>query len=551
MKTALSLFFLSCTLHLSAQTNWVWAKSAGIPDQDYAAEVSTDGFGNSYLTGDFGGPTITFGATTLTNPANNNFYLAKYDPAGNVLWAKCGVPNPACYATGASADAAGNVCVTGYFYGPYMVIGTDTLPGTNCDMFLLKYNASGNLLWAKSFGGPNADAATGVYLDQSGNCFVTGYFRSPAVVFDTTTLNNSTASIDIFLAKLDAAGNVLWARSGGGTNTEEVSGIAVDAGGNCLITGRFSSATATFGTTVLTNSSFNDDMYLVKYDPAGNVVWARSNNGWDDDAGNAVAVDAGGNSYLAGYFRSDTIFFGSTMLVNAYGTNDMFFVKYDASGNVVWAKKIDGNDSDVGSSVSVDTYGNIFFAGNFSSATLSVGPFTVNNANTSGGSLDAMLAKYDPAGNVLWVKGIGASASDGAASVDVNTSNVCFFAGSFTSLALAFGQDTLINPFNPSSGADYDIFLAKLEDVTGINNASENTNMFLLFPNPSDGIVFVHSNSSEGELAVCNVAGEIVFQTRINASVSTLDLSAQANGIYFIKVKNETGCSVQKIILSR
>ncbi|MCX6146500.1 MAG: SBBP repeat-containing protein [Candidatus Kapabacteria bacterium] len=189
-----------------------------------------------------------------------------------------------------------------------------------------------NCLWAKKAGGTTEDVSNSVTTDASGNVYVTGYFTSPTITFGTTTITN-TGGYDIFIVKYDAAGTVLWAKSAGGTDSDYGSSLTTDASGNVYVTGRFVSPTITFGTTTLTNPG-GYDIFIVKYDAAGTVLWAKSAGGTSDDHGRSVSTDASGNVYVTGYFTSPTITFGTTTLTNA-GENDIFIAKYAGTGTGV------------------------------------------------------------------------------------------------------------------------------------------------------------------------------------------------------------------------
>ena len=128
--------------------------------------------------------------------------------------------------------------------------------------------------WAKSAGGASGSTnGQSISTDASGNVFVTGDFNVASITFGTTTLTRAGGA-DIFVVKYDASGNVLWAKSAGGTSSDYADGISTDASGNVLVTGSFASASITFGTTTLTNTLSNfPDIFVVKYDASGNVLW--------------------------------------------------------------------------------------------------------------------------------------------------------------------------------------------------------------------------------------------------------------------------------------
>jgi hypothetical protein len=133
----------------------------------------------------------------------------------------------------------------------------------------------------------------------------------------------------MLIAKYDASGTELWAKSAGDTVYAEGYGVSTDAGGNAYVTGIFEVPSITFGTTTLTNAgSFGHDMFITKYDASGTVLWAKSAGGSDNDVGIGVSTDAGGNLYVAGYFYSPSITLGTTTMANA-GNYDVFIAKLE------------------------------------------------------------------------------------------------------------------------------------------------------------------------------------------------------------------------------
>ena len=415
------LVYLTSTVF--AQTSdFLWAKRAGGTDNDWGYGIVVDGSGNSYVTGYFQSSSITFGTTTLTNVGNVDIFTVKYDASGNVVWAKSAGGTSGDYGNGIAVDGSGNSYVTGYFQSSNITFGTTTLTnasiGTN-DIFTVKYDASGNVVWAKSAGGTSGDAGKGIVVDASGNSYVTGHFLSSSITFGTTTLTN-VGSVDIFTVKYDASGNVVWAKSAGGIEGAGGYSIAVDGSGNSYVNGYFFSS-ITFGTTTLTNAG-SADIFTVKYDASGNVVWAKSAGGTSADYGNGIAVDGSGNSYVTGYFQSSSIIFGTTTLTNAsIGTNDIFTVKYDASGNVVWAKSAGGIAHDFGNAISVDVAGNSYLTGYFQSSSITFSTTTLTNASI--GSNDIFVTKVGNSSFTITASaGTNGIISPGTSTVNYGTS---------------------------------------------------------------------------------------------------------------------------------
>ncbi len=388
-----------------ATGNVLWAKSVGGAYDERGQSVSTDASGNVFMTGYFISPTISFGTTTLTNTYASNlysdFFIVKYDTSGNVLWAKSAEGAYDDSGQSVSTDASGNVFITGIYYSPTITFGTTTLTKANptsnySDIFIVKYDASGNMLWATSAeDGLFNDDGRSLSTDASGNVFIAGYFASPTITFGTTTLTNTNSSWDIFIVKYDSSGNVLWAKSAGGTDYDIGISVSTDAIGNVFMTGIYYSPTITFGITTLTNANNVADIFIVKYDASGNVLWAKSAEGTWYDLSYGVCTDVIGNVFITGAFYSPTITFGTTTLTNVNAANDIFIVKYDASGNVLWAKSAGGTGYDEGYAVSTDASGNVFLTGNFGSPNINFGTTTLTNADTTGSFRDIFIAKLD------------------------------------------------------------------------------------------------------------------------------------------------------------
>jgi len=161
--------------------------------------------------------------------------------------------------------------------------------------------------WAKRSYGSNISSTLDGYgneaysmaADALGNVYVTGYFLSSTIIFDHDTLINSSGNNDVFLVKYDKDGNVLWARSFGGSSDDEPLSIAVDKNGNAYVAGYFLSPQLIFGNDTLIDSNNHSDVLLCKFDLNGNALWARHSNGTANDMANSVAVDNSGNIYCS------------------------------------------------------------------------------------------------------------------------------------------------------------------------------------------------------------------------------------------------------------
>ncbi|MEO8147147.1 MAG: T9SS type A sorting domain-containing protein [Bacteroidia bacterium] len=375
----------------------LWAKRIGGAADDLVNSIAIDGSGNAVVTGEYLSNVLSFGGVslTITTGGFSDIFVAKYDPAGTVMWAKKGGGNGDDGAVGICTDAVGNIFLAGSFNGPSITFGTNTVTKSgSVDALIVKLDLNGAFLWAEHTGGTSSDGeGYGVSADASGNVFFTGFFQSNSISFGSTTLNNAGAS-DVFIAKYNSGGVLIWAQSGGGTGEDQVNGISTDAAGNAFITGYFLSPSATFGSYNITNpnpSSLN--IFVVKYDGAGIAGWANSAGGSGDDDGTSITTDAAGNVYIAGFFNT-SISFGSTTLTSS-GSDDIFIARYNPAGNAVYAKGAGGAGSDAALGLSVDAYHNAYLAGGFLSVSFPLSATTLINTDAGDTVADMFITKLN------------------------------------------------------------------------------------------------------------------------------------------------------------
>ena len=322
-------------------------------------------------------------------------------------------------------DASGNVYITGSLVGTANFNPGPTVTNLSStggrDVFVAKYSRTGALVWAKDLRGVDSGSVAqgaAVAVDASGDVFLSGTYTG-TVNFDPSTTNaNATFTSplngnDVFLAKYDPTGSLLWARDIAGTAgaIDEGYALAVDASGNVAAAGSFQNS-ATFGTTTLTaGGSF--DSFVTKLNASGQFLWASATAG----SGSTVAQPAGltfdgsGNVVATGLF-SGTVNFktpASPVNLTSAGSTDIFVQKLDPSGNVLWAESVGSLDVDQGSGVVTDASGNLYVTGTFA-MTANFNPGSGPAANlTAGGFEDAFLLKLSPSGQFGWVKDLSVS----------------------------------------------------------------------------------------------------------------------------------------------
>ncbi len=530
MKTrVITLFTLSFFYYgTNAQLpTWVWARQAGGAFDDRCAHSAIDANQNVLLTGYYSEQTLVFGSDTLHNfdpySGTSDIFVAKYDSAGNVLWANSAGSNGGDEGFGICADARGNIYVTGSFDGIHGAFGTDTFTTHGvADIFVAKYDPNGHYLWVRQAGSNNEDVGQGIAVDANGNVYVAGYYSGPTLTFGSINLSGGK----YFLAKYDSSGNVLWARQNGGSPVGvEVTGICTDGFGNIYTTGYFEGSMITFGSDTFTlYSPSYEGIFITKYDSAGNLKWAKQAGKTGFSFSQGISTDMNGNLLVTGIF-DDTAIFGSDTLTFP-STDNAFLVKYDSTGNVLWTW--DAPDA-VAEQVATDRTGNIYFFGGFDGASIMFG------TDTFAGN-GSFIAELNPNGNPLWIiNGLG-----GAADISPDPSGEqIYFGGYYYSSSFILGIDTLTNA---QSGDTANIFAAKLKQ-NSIATYAEKTIQggfdVRIFPNPmyDETTLYSPNNLSDATLTIYNVYGQQVKQlNHISGNRITVSRDNLSAGVYLYRL---------------
>ncbi|MHA1269337.1 MAG: hypothetical protein ACTSPY_06070 [Candidatus Helarchaeota archaeon] len=362
----------------------------GGPSRESGHGIEVDGNNNIYITGE----TISYGM------GQADAFLVKYDSKSNLLWNVTW--------GGTLFDFSLDVAVdrNNYIY----ICGVIRIFGPNPAAFLAKYNSSGHEIWNKTWGGIIYDSSRCVEVDWNNNVYICG-----------TTRSYGAGSSDAFIVKYDSFGNQIWNRTWGGNSSDYGNAIIIDGQNNVILCGE----TSSFGTG-------SSDAFIVKYDSLGNQIYNRTWGGAGSEGSNAISIDVNNNIYLCGNTNS----FG--------GLIDVFLVKYDSMGTLIWNQTWGGPDNDNGMSTIVDNSQNVYIAGLCDLAA---------NGSSNG---SAFLVKYDSAGSFLWQSIWGGPEYEIMNDIAIDGNNNVY----------TTGQTDIFGPSNPES------FLGKylLRDSFDINS---------------------------------------------------------------------------------
>jgi hypothetical protein len=514
---------------------------------ELAQAIVHDASGNIYITGQFTG-VVDFdpsAATQTLSSATNAFgaptidaFVAKYDGAGNYIWARSIGGSNADIGYDIKVDAANNVYLTGYFnsvdcdFDPSASTQTLATAGSN-DVYLAKYDASGNYLLAINFGGTGDDKGLSIAIDATGNAYIGGYITGIAD-FDpsafTVTLT-SAGSTDGFFAKYNSSGAYVLAGLLGGTGIDQVTSIETNASNAIYVSGILT-GTADFDPTASVmnlTSAGSQDVFFGKYNSTGTLVFAKAIGGTSTDNCNDMAIDGSGNFYIAGTFGNNNSDFdpnsGIQNLGYAGGGADVFFAKYDATGNYVYAKAISSTSSEGPANIIADPAGNVFLTGYINGVTDFDPGFSVVNI-ASNGNTDIFFGKYDVNGNYLYAYGLGSSAADVGNGITADASGAVYVVGSFNN-TVDFDPASAVSNLAASNAQD--MFIAKYASCSLISAAVSGLNNVLC------------NGDATGSASITASGGSGFTYTWSPAGGNSSNATGLSSGTYSVDIKNSCG----------
>ena len=508
------LLFTTFILLISTASNgqsFDWAEASGGGGSDRAYAIVTDNDGNSYVTGWFEG-SAHFGDITLNSEGGRDVFLVKYNNDGEVLWAK--------KAWGVASNAAAGICldwdgfpiITGWF-AESIHFGDIVLESMGSyDMFVARYNNEGNVIWARSAGGEGDDYGNRVTTNMEHDILVAGSFRYTAHFGETTV--TSEGNRDIFIANYSNTGNFHWVKRAGGKGEDRAYDIISGPEGQTYFTGMYNGK-AFFGDhDIMSNGIVST--YIAKMNAGGQFLWVRNGTGGANDyaRGFGISMDSEGYVYGNGTF-SGSLTYGETKIESTGGPYDFdaYLIKYSHEGVLKWLKKAGGYGNDQGFDLFTDIEGNSFTTGFFSGES-NFGDHQLESAGKS----DVFIAKYNWAGDVVWAKRAGGEFQDYAYGISQGNPELSdlFICGNFQEEA-AF-DDIIITNW----GA-FDMFTAKLDYNNDFvsENPGENVK---LSPNPTSGgfELEVESDINFLTIQIYDASGRLLVEKEIEIKENKL-----------------------------
>lgn len=376
----------------------IWARYFGGPAADGGRSVATDLTGNIYLAGITNSQTgIAFNAFQPALAGDNDAFVAKFRTDGTLIWSTYfgGPASDAFYQVRITTDTTGNVFLCGITHSTSGIAHAgyqNTFGGSNCDAYLVKFDSSGNRLWATYFGGYNDDFGHGVACDKEGNVYLAGRTMSPGLAYNGYL--SSTIGVDAFLVKFDANGNRIWSTYYGGSQLDYGATVATDSKGNVYLSGFASS-----GGGIAWNGYQNTlggafDAFIVKFDSTCTRKWATYFGGPGKEGGNIskMLVDKDYNVHIVGYTDSNSgIAYNGFQPSYGEGSHDGYLARFDSTGQLINSSYYGGPSLDACYGVAIDQHANMYFCGyTYSDTSIAALGYQAYR----GGSEDAFLVKF-------------------------------------------------------------------------------------------------------------------------------------------------------------
>lgn len=457
MKKAILSCLIFFTFQIQAQTLDFVHQLGGAQD-DYTNDIILDDSGHIYTVGSFS-DTVDFdpgpGVANLISAGGLDLFVLKLDSLGNFIWAVSMGGGGTSSANAVHVDDLGNIYLTGAFTGSMDI---DPDPGSvqslssngSFDVFVIKLNSQGQLLWGHSFGaGSILDQGFDIDVDAAGNVYATGVFES-TVDFDPGSSTSNTTSngfTDAFLLKLDSNGSFVWVETFGNTGIDFCYQVQADRQGGIYLGGGFG-RTVDFdpGPGVVSRTSIQMDGFLLKLDTAGSYQWVQTFGGSGNEVIQRMEVVPNSAIYTGGYYTGKAdLDPGPDSSIHFYnGQIDVFLQKFDINGNYQWDVAFGGYRHEYIYDIGVDPAGHVYTVGSFERS-VNFGAQSRNDTLTSAGPSDGFIHKVDANGNYLWAKQIGGQSDDRVGALVLKNDFTIIGTGNFKGTADLDPDSTTLN----------------------------------------------------------------------------------------------------------
>lgn len=526
------------------QPGWLWGVNGSNADDDAATSVTHDKQGNIYVAGSFKGVQI-LGNDTLISRGDNDVFLVKYAPDGQVIWARSGGSVAGESVSAIATDSSGNVYLTGHF--GYHIIYPTTITDTaffsedtivsngNIDIYLAKYDSTGNIVWLNGYGSNyNDDYGLCLAINNSQKLIFSGSFNNAGFIyFGNSIIDGSLGSM--LMIKMDQNANIEILKQYKSSCTS----ISYDKYDNIYAYGYIGNNTDFDGLIAANVSSgfVGGGGFLVKFNSNLNAQWVNSIGGINNGSSNAgvviptfIRTTLDGNFYIAGSYANCGLVFPNITTLPNKGAFEIFLAKYDTWGNLQWAKSMGGLSDDGPPFIYLDEQEHCYVTGY-----VRYQAFFDQDTVTCYGVNDVFLAQYDKNGKANWAVNMGGTGNEAAMAIDGSPDGSIYLAGSFSSDYFNYQSNNIQN----SGGSDF--FLVKLSKPNGINNMPNDQQELKIYPNPAKDVVQIKAQQAFDEISLTDALGRTILKQSFSSPEfqASIDISALPNNCYYLHFFNK------------
>jgi hypothetical protein len=429
---------------------FAWSTRFGDGQNQTGNAIVADASGDIFVGGYFDGAIDLGGGMVIASAGGADAFVVKLGPTGAPVWGR-GFGDAAYQSVSSlAADEEGSILATGSFAGAVDFGGGGLVATGSSDVFLVKLDTNGAYVYGKRFGGLQSQGATAIRVDSGGAAFVTGFFTG-SIDFGPGAMS-SVGGADVFVAKIDSAGNTVWAKSFGDAANQYGEALGVTAAGDVVVAGDYLGSINLGGKTLVNTAGIGAmKLFVAKLDTNGQHVWSKSFGESGKIANIHLATSPQGDVGITGSFTGSVDFGGGALV--ATGGSSFFVAKLDMSGQHVWSASFGEPGSTTTASIALDATGNAIVAGGFL-GTVDFGGGQLVNAGE--GSSDAFVAKFGSHGAHKWSKRFGDALAQDANSVTLTPQGRIAVVGSMAG-TINFGGGPLM------SAGQSDVFVAAFE----------------------------------------------------------------------------------------
>jgi hypothetical protein len=512
MKNKITLILTLLTVvFIQAQAPSIqWQKSLGGTGIDKANSIIQTNDGGFIVAG----YTASNDGDVIGNHGGNDCWILKLSSLGTILWKKTlgGTGNEGISSIQQTSDG-GYIAVASCASSD----GDITISNGGSDIWVLKLNENGNIIWQKSLGGTSSESGYSIKKTTDGGFIIAGSTSS----FNGDVTGNHGGG-DSWVIKLDSVGTIVWQKALGGNDLDFSDDIEQTADGGYIIAA--SSYSNNGDATVNKGLS---DYWIVKLNSSGTIIWQKSYGGSGSERAYSVKQTLDGGYVIAG---SSTSTDGD--IIGNHGSNDAWIIKLNAIGNLVWQISLGGSG--------VDSARNIYQTSDGSFIVSAYSDSTDGNLTGNLGSKDVWIAKLSSSGTIIWQKTYGGTSSDEAFDIKLTSDGYQVFAGNSSS------NDLDVN----GNHGNADFWVVKL-GPSNLSNNSFSFNNINIFPNPvNDNNLTVKLDYfiNSQEITITDIAGKKIHQQKLEGLTTKLNLSKLVKGIYFLNLVNGSKTITKKFI---